>query len=244
VLPVIQPLLLAGCIDIVEPAIIRLCLARRADAGLAGARIPETGNLLLTVVRDVTVRRQAELALKQTDLRMAELQAKPLRNLPERVADSTKGATHFYDGRVPGADSAILSELGTLAAKANVRMSRGQYAFAPVLHDVTEVRMDESVSGEYADLMRFINSVERDKMFFVINGLTLTGQQGGLVNLRLKVTTYLHGAAAEHLPATTGGSDETVPDTGQSRRRSSGSRSSPLGWRADRAARCSAGTAR
>jgi hypothetical protein len=159
--------------------------------------------------------RPEELALKQTDLRMAELQAKPLRNLPERVADSTKGATHFYDGRVPGADSAILSELGALAAKANVRMSRGQYAFAPVLHDVTEVRMDETVSGEYADLMRFINSVERDKMFFVINGLTLTGQQGGLVNLRLKVTTYLHGAAAEHLPATTGGSEETVPDTGQ-----------------------------
>jgi type IV pilus assembly protein PilO len=159
--------------------------------------------------------RPEELALKQTDLRMAELQAKPLRNLPERVADSTKGATRFYDGRVPGADSAILSELGALAAKANVRMSRGQYAFAPVLHDVTEVRMDETVSGEYADLMRFINSVERDKMFFVINGLTLTGQQGGLVNLRLKVTTYLHGAAAEHLPATTGGSDETVPDTGQ-----------------------------
>jgi hypothetical protein len=63
--------------------------------------------------------------------------------------------------------------------------------------------------------MRFINSVERDKMFFVINGLTLTGQQGGLVNLRLKVSTYLHGADAQHLPATNGGSEETTPDTGQ-----------------------------
>jgi type IV pilus assembly protein PilO len=187
---------------------------------IAAVAVLAIANLVLLVQLGLawhTLRRDRpeELALKQTDLRMAELQAKPLRNLPERVADSTKGATHFYDGRVPGADSAILSELGALAAKANVRMSRGQYAFAPVLHDVTEVRMDETVSGEYADLMRFINSVERDKMFFVINGLTLTGQQGGLVNLRLKVTTYLHGAAAEHLPATTGGSDETVPDTGQ-----------------------------
>jgi type IV pilus assembly protein PilO len=187
---------------------------------IAAVAVLAIANLVLLVQLGLawhTLRRDRpeELALKQTDLRMAELQAKPLRNLPERVADSTKGATHFYDGRVPGADSAILSELGALAAKANVRMSRGQYAFAPVLHDVTEVRMDESVSGEYADLMRFINSVERDKMFFVINGLTLTGQQGGLVNLRLKVTTYLHGAAAEHLPATTGGSEETVPDPGQ-----------------------------
>ena len=36
-------------------------------------------------------------------------------------------------------------------------------------------------------------------MFFVIDGLTLTGQQGGLVNLRLKVTTYLRGSDVEHL---------------------------------------------
>lgn len=165
-----------------------------------------------TLLRD----RPEQLELKQADLRVAELQAKPLRNLPKRVADSTQGAAHFYDGRVSGVDSAILSELGALATKANVRMSRGQYAFAPVLRDVTEVRMDESVSGEYADVMRFINSVERDKMFFVINGLTLTGQQGGLVNLRLKVTTYLHGSDAQHLPATNGGSEETTPDTGQS----------------------------
>lgn len=190
------------------------------NAHFAAVALLAIANLVLLVQLGLawhTLRedRPEQLELKRSDLRMAELQAKPLRNLPERVADSTKGAAHFYDARVPGVDSAILSELGALATKANVRMSRGQYAFAPVLHDVTEVRMDETVSGEYTDLMRFINSVERDKMFFVINGLTLTGQQGGLVNLRLKVTTYLHGADAQHLPATNGGSEETAPDTGQ-----------------------------
>ena len=46
--------------------------------------------------------------------------------------------------------------------------------------------MDASLSGEYAPLMHFINGLERSKTFFLINGLTLTGQQGGLVNLRLK----------------------------------------------------------
>jgi hypothetical protein len=191
------------------------------NAHIAAVAVLAIANLVLLVQLGIawhTLRedRPEQLEVKRSDLRMAELQAKPLRNLPERVGASTKGAEHFYDARVPGADSAILSELGALATKANVRMSRGQYAFAPVLHDVTEVRMDETVSGEYADLMRFINSVERDKMFFVINGLTLTGQQGGLVNLRLKVTTYLHGGDAEHLPATTGGSEETTSDTGPS----------------------------
>ena len=155
-----------------------------------------------------------QLDLKKVELQTAQLQAKPLRNLPERVADSTKGAGHFYDGRVPGADSAILAELGALATKANVRLSRGQYAFAPALHDVMEVRMDESVSGDYTSVMKFINSVERDKMFFVINGLTLTGTQGGLVNLRLKVTTYLRGGDVEHLQPMNSG-DEAPADTGQ-----------------------------
>jgi type IV pilus assembly protein PilO len=155
-----------------------------------------------------------QLELRQTELRTAQLQAKPLRNLPERVADSTKGAEHFYDGRVPGADSAILAELGLLEQKANVRLSRVQTGFVPALRDVTEVRMDASVSGDYTAVMKFINSVERDKMFFVINGLTLTGQQGGLVNLRLKVTTYLRGSDVEHLQPMNSG-DDVPTDAGQ-----------------------------
>ena len=159
--------------------------------------------------------RPEELELRKTELRTAELQTKPLRNLPERVADSTEGAGRFYDARVPGADSAILAELGALEQKANVRLSRVQTSFAPALRDVTEVRMDASVSGDYTSVMRFINSVERDKMFFVIDGLTLTGQQGGLVNLRLKVTTYLRGADAQHLQPMNSG-DDVTPDSGQS----------------------------
>jgi type IV pilus assembly protein PilO len=140
------------------------------------------------------------IAQKQVELRAAQLQAKPLENLPKRVADSTSGAEHFYGNRVSGADSAILAELGSLQQKSNVNLSRIQTAFAPAVRDVTEVRMDASVSGDYTSVMRFINSIERDKMFFVIDGLTLTGQQGGLVNLRLKMTTYLRG----NQPMTTG----------------------------------------
>ncbi|HEY3990572.1 MAG TPA: GspMb/PilO family protein [Acidobacteriaceae bacterium] len=158
--------------------------------------------------------RPEELEMKQTELRAAQLQARPLRNLPERVAKSANGAEHFYDARVPGADSAILAELGALEQKANVRLSRVQTAFAPAVRDVTEVRMDASVSGDYTSVMRFINSVERDKMFFVINGLTLTGQQGGLVNLRLKVTTYLRGNDVEHLQPMSSG-DEAAAAAGQ-----------------------------
>jgi type IV pilus assembly protein PilO len=152
--------------------------------------------------------RPDQLAAQQTELRTAQLQAMPLRNLPQRIDDSQHGAGRFFTTRVAGADSAILAELGTIAQRANVRLGRVQYALAPALKDTSEVRIDATVSGDYTPVMRFINDLERDKMFFVINGLTLTGQQGGLVNLRLRVTTYLYGSDADRLQPTGGSNDE------------------------------------
>ena len=39
--------------------------------------------------------------------------------------------------------------------------------------------------------MHFVNGIERDKTFFVIRAMGFTGQQGGLVSLRLRVSTWL-----------------------------------------------------
>ena len=62
---------------------------------------------------------------------------------------------------------------------------------------MTEVKMDASVSGDYRPVVQFINALERDKNFFAINGISLSGQQSGTVNLRLRLTTYLRGKLPE-----------------------------------------------
>jgi hypothetical protein len=72
--------------------------------------------------------------------------------------------------------------------------------------------MDASLSGEYAPLMHFINGLERSKSFFLIDGLTLTGEQGGLVNLRLSLTTYLHAAHVDLLTPPAAGDPKTEGD--------------------------------
>jgi type IV pilus assembly protein PilO len=54
----------------------------------------------------------------------------------------------------------------------------------------------------------FVNSLERDKMFFVITGVTLTGQQSGTVGLRVRLTTYLRS------PVGTEGSEKTEAAAG------------------------------
>jgi type IV pilus assembly protein PilO len=72
--------------------------------------------------------------------------------------------------------------------------------------------IDASVSGDYRPIVEFINAVERDKLFFVINGINLTGQQTGQVNLRIRLTTYLRPANTDELSASAGGSDADNAD--------------------------------
>ncbi|HEX4154822.1 MAG TPA: GspMb/PilO family protein [Acidobacteriaceae bacterium] len=133
-------------------------------------------------------------------LTTAQLQAKPLRGLDAKLTESTADADAFYAQRLPYAYSQVLAELGALTQKANVRLMNVQYAQSPVLsgtYALTEVRMDASVAGDYRPIVEFINSLERDRMFFLVNGINLTGQQNGMVNLRIRLTTYLRVANAE-----------------------------------------------
>ena len=59
------------------------------------------------------------------------------------------------------------------------------------------VTLSDNKGGTNTQLIHFINDLERDKnhVFFIINTLTLSGQQGGLVNLRLRMTTYLRSSS-------------------------------------------------
>jgi hypothetical protein len=134
------------------------------------------------------------LSQQRVQLTTARLQAKPLRGLDTKIATSTEEADAFYADRLPYAYSQVLSELGKLTQKTNVHLANVQYAQAPVLagqYALTELRMDASVSGDYRPVVEFINSLERDKTFFLVRGINLSGQQTGMVNLRIGLTTYL-----------------------------------------------------
>jgi type IV pilus assembly protein PilO len=88
-----------------------------------------------------------------------------------------------------------------------VKLTRVQYAYDPVMTgtagELMEARMDASLSGDYRPLVLFINSIERDKMFFLITDVTLQGQQSGVVGLRIRLTTFLRS------PVGTEGTEKT-----------------------------------
>src|SRR6202012_6075137 len=111
-----------------------------------------------------------------------------------KVDLSRTQANDFFGARFPAAYSTISATINDLAAKNSVHVTNLSYNPARAPEGLVELRLDASLSGEYAPIMHFINGLERSKTFFLITGLTLTGQQGGLVNLRLRLVTYLHGA--------------------------------------------------
>jgi hypothetical protein len=44
--------------------------------------------------------------------------------------------------------------------------------------------------------VRFINALERDQQFFLVDSVVLGGEQNGVVKLQLKLETYLKMGAA------------------------------------------------
>jgi len=150
------------------------------------------------------------LAAQRIQLRAAQIAAMPLQGLDGKLTRSTEEADKFYATRLPYAYSQISAELGALSKKENVKLTRVQYAPAPVLEDpsVTELHIDTSLSGDYRPLVELINNIERDKTFFLISGVALTGQQNGNVNLRLRLITYLRAPKgnekSDTLPTNTG----------------------------------------
>ncbi len=165
--------------------------------------------LLLAVHRghsDQTAEYTSELAtyaqLKQ--------QAGRLQALPAQLASSRTQADQFVANRIPLNDSVMLTDLGGLTTRDRVRLSRAAYTAVPAIPGLVELRVDANVTGEYSSVMRFLNDVERDKnhAFFTIRSITLTGQQGGMVNLRTRMTTYLRAdAVSAALLAQAGGAN-------------------------------------
>ena len=168
---------------------------------LAGVALLLLGNLYLLVHLGVAWsaahRDNADAIEQQTiEMKAAEIAAQPLRGLDAKLQRADADAAKFYRQRIPYAYSTIAGELGVLAKKSNVRLTRVQYSQAAAVEGLTEVRMDATLSGDYRPLVQFINGLERDKVFFLIGGVTLTGQQNGVVNLRLRLLTYLRPATA------------------------------------------------
>ncbi|HUK26097.1 MAG TPA: GspMb/PilO family protein [Terriglobales bacterium] len=127
-----------------------------------------------------------------TELRQKTHEVEPLRGLDKKVATSRKEIAEFYKQRLPGRDSAVSDALGRVAQQSGVALGQVRYTFKdPEPVGLRPVIIDASLTGDYLQLVKFINSLERDQLFFIVNSVQLGGEQAGTVRLQLQLQTYL-----------------------------------------------------
>jgi len=145
--------------------------------------------------------RSREARQRDLDGLKAQLAAKrqevlPARGMDGKLKQASTDIADFYKDRFPARYSAVSEELGKLAAGSGVQIAAVKYddKDAPV-EGLRKLNMEVALSGSYLQEVKFINALERDKLFFVIDGVTL-GEQQGNVRLQLKLETYLRSGAA------------------------------------------------
>ena len=120
----------------------------------------------------------------------------PTRGMDQKLVKASSDITTFYGQRFPAQYSAVLEELGKVAADTGVHFAGVKYdeKDAPI-EGLRKMNIEIALSGDYLQEVKFINQLERDKMFFLIDGVAL-GEQQGNVRLQLKLETYLRSGAA------------------------------------------------
>jgi hypothetical protein len=98
----------------------------------------------------------------------------------------------FYKDRFAATDSDLVTELGKVATENGVHIQTVKYKEEEAEESgIVPVEIDGSFSGDYLQLVHFINALERSKMFFEVDGVDLAGESTGPVKLGITMHGYL-----------------------------------------------------
>ena len=136
--------------------------------------------------------RLAELAQLRVQLRQKQQQVERVGDIDKKIAIAGQQIDSFYKDRLPARYSAISENLGKLANENGVRLEQAKYDSkgAPT-GGLSPVEVEASLSGQYPQLARFLNALERSQLFFVVDSVDLAGEQNNAVKLQMKLRTFL-----------------------------------------------------
>jgi type IV pilus assembly protein PilO len=136
--------------------------------------------------------RQVEYEQARLELLTKMRDAVPLRGMDKKLDVARQQIAAFYRDRFPAQYSAVSSELGKVASATGVRISQISYDPKPAeVPNLQQVAINANLDGDYLQVVKFINALERDRMFFMVDSLTLAQEQGGMVRLQMRLETYL-----------------------------------------------------
>jgi hypothetical protein len=161
---------------------------------------------LIAPITASSAQRYQELTDKQQQLRAKEAENKPIQRLSELIERAKVDYRMFSSDRLAAFPSTVYNNIYDLARKNNVSLGEMKYeAFddPPEASGLKLLRVQARVSGDYSNLVRFINALERNKLFFVIRDLQLSDIRGqNSVQLALSTDTYLRPRLPDEKPGT------------------------------------------
>lgn len=136
--------------------------------------------------------RKRQIEQLRTELAAKTVANQPLRGMDRKVVAAQDELTAFYRDRLPSSYAAISARLNAVASDNGVRLINSHYKTEPSgLPGLEHLLIDASISGDYLHTVKFINATEREKTFFVVDGISLTQQQGGIVQLQIHIEAFL-----------------------------------------------------
>jgi type IV pilus assembly protein PilO len=163
--------------------------------GLAALNLACVGYLLSPAGRSRQARQREYYELR-AQLTAKRQEVLPTRGMDQKLKQASQDISTFNDQRFPAQYSAVAEELGKLATDTGVHFAAVKYDEKDAsIEGLRKLNVEITLSGDYLQEVKFINALERDKMFFLIDGVNLAEQQGN-VRLQLKLESYLRGGAA------------------------------------------------
>jgi len=123
-------------------------------------------------------------------------EVEPLRGMDKKIVLAKDQISGFYKDRFAAKDSDLVNELGKLASENGVRIQQAKYTKEEAESSgVIPVAIEGSFAGDYLQLVRFINTLERSKLFFMVDSVELAGEGTGPVKLEIKLHSFLRSGA-------------------------------------------------
>lgn len=140
--------------------------------------------------------RRSDLAQLEEQHREALRTVQRLRQLKQKVQDATANEQAFARANFLPRNSAfsqMLADLERLASANRLQPGDVTYSLTEPDNQLGWVGVDVtlSVEGDYPDLVRFLNQLERSELFWIVKRLAVTSQAGQRLRLSLQAGTYL-----------------------------------------------------
>jgi Tfp pilus assembly protein PilO len=163
-----------------------------AIAVMVAVDVIAVGVLLSPLVGSAQSRR-SQMSQLAAELKRKTREAEPLRGMDKKVALAKSEIPQFYKDHFAAQDSDIAQELGKLASESGVKIQQAKYKQEDTESSglIVPVAIEGNFAGDYLQLVRFINSLERSKLFITVDSVDLAGEGGGPVKLQVSMHSYL-----------------------------------------------------